>query len=85
MGKAIDDIIELISKVGQELDFDRTYPKGKMFDRIIVSNKLIKFKSIIKRDDGSVDVFQCYRVQHSDTLGPYKGGCGSMPTSISTT
>lgn len=74
MGKAIDDIIELITNVGQLLDFDHVYPGAKMFDRIITSNKLIKFKASVKKDDGTIDVFQCYRVQHSDTLGPYKGG-----------
>jgi glutamate dehydrogenase/leucine dehydrogenase len=79
MGQAIDDIIAMIQEVGKALDFDRRYPGGKMFERIIVSNKLIKFKAIIKKDDGSVDVFQCYRVQHSDTLGPYKGGIRLHP------
>ncbi|MEE9549155.1 MAG: Glu/Leu/Phe/Val dehydrogenase dimerization domain-containing protein, partial [Candidatus Binatia bacterium] len=27
-----------------------------------------------RMDDGSVKVFTGYRVQHNDTLGPYKGG-----------
>jgi glutamate dehydrogenase (NAD(P)+) len=28
----------------------------------------------VKMDDGRVEMFTGYRVQHSDTLGPYKGG-----------
>src|SRR3989440_6014123 len=28
----------------------------------------------VRRDDGSVDVFAGYRVQHSSVLGPTKGG-----------
>ena len=30
-------------------------------------------------DDGSVKVFTGYRVQHNDTLGPYKGGIRYHP------
>ena len=28
----------------------------------------------VKMDDGSVEVFTGYRVQHNNVLGPYKGG-----------
>ena len=32
-----------------------------------------------RMDDGSVKVFTGYRVQHNDTLGPYKGGIRYHP------
>ena len=28
----------------------------------------------VEMDDGTVDIFKGYRVQHSSLLGPYKGG-----------
>lgn len=80
MTSCYDCVINLISQVSEYLEFDRKYPGGKMFERIAISDKIIRFKAIISRDNGSVDVYQCYRVQHSDTLGPYKGGTRLHPT-----
>lgn len=34
----------------------------------------------VKMDDGSVEVFSGYRVQHNNALGPYKGGLRYHPT-----
>ena len=33
----------------------------------------------VKMDDGSVEVFTGYRVQHNNALGPYKGGLRYHP------
>ena len=34
----------------------------------------------VKMDDGSIEVFTGYRVQHNNALGPYKGGLRFHPT-----
>ncbi len=34
----------------------------------------------VKMDDGSVEMFTGYRVQHNDVLGPYKGGLRYHPS-----
>ncbi len=34
----------------------------------------------VKMDDGSVEIFTGYRVQHNSALGPYKGGLRYHPT-----
>lgn len=34
----------------------------------------------VKMDDGTIEVFSGYRVQHNNTLGPYKGGLRYHPT-----
>ena len=34
----------------------------------------------VKRDDGTIEVFTGYRVQHNNALGPYKGGLRYHPT-----
>lgn len=34
----------------------------------------------VKMDDGSIEVFTGYRVQHNNALGPYKGGLRYHPT-----
>ena len=39
-----------------------------------ISNSEIIVHFPVKMDDGSVEVFTGYRVQHNNALGPYKGG-----------
>lgn len=39
----------------------------------------ISFKVPIRRQDGSLCVFQGYRVQHNASRGPFKGGCAFIP------
>ncbi|MDH5678325.1 MAG: Glu/Leu/Phe/Val dehydrogenase [Nitrospinota bacterium] len=73
-------VMEMIRRTGEILEFDKRFPGAKMVERIAISDKIIRFKSIIPRDDGGVGVFQCYRVQQSDTLGPYKGGTRLHPS-----
>jgi glutamate dehydrogenase (NAD(P)+) len=34
----------------------------------------------VKMDDGSIEIFTGYRVQHNNALGPYKGGLRYHPT-----
>ena len=34
----------------------------------------------VKMDDGRIEVFTGYRVQHNNALGPYKGGLRYHPT-----
>lgn len=79
MESTINNIIDLLKKTNQRLGLDRLYPGERIIDRITVSDKIIRFKAIIRMDDGTAGIFQCYRVQHSDTLGPYKGGTRLHP------
>ena len=41
---------------------------------LIATNNEIVVNFPVKLDDGSVEVFTGYRVQHNNALGPYKGG-----------
>ncbi|MBI4665403.1 MAG: Glu/Leu/Phe/Val dehydrogenase [Nitrospinae bacterium] len=79
MTDSANKTVELLRKVGSLLELDTRYPGERIIDRIAASDKIIRFKSIIRMDDGTVGIFQCFRVQHSDTLGPYKGGTRLHP------
>src|SRR5271170_4967707 len=48
-------------------------------DRILYPKRAIAVSCPIHRDDGSVEVYQGYRVQHHLTLGPTKGGTRFSP------
>ncbi|VAX20387.1 NAD-specific glutamate dehydrogenase; NADP-specific glutamate dehydrogenase [hydrothermal vent metagenome] len=74
------DVVDQIQRAAAYIKLEEKYPNGNMRERITISNKIIRFKAIISMNDGSINVFQCYRVQHSDTLGPYKGGTRLHPT-----
>lgn len=40
-----------------------------------------RFELPLNRDDGSVEVFYGYRVQHEHSRGPFKGDCAFTPMS----
>ncbi len=64
-----EELLVIIEEAGQALGLDRNeYVKFKYPDREV------KVSLPIQMDDGTVRVFEGYRVQHSNVRGPYKGG-----------
>lgn len=49
-------------------------------DRLLLPKRAITVSCPIHRDDGSIAVFEGYRVQHLLTMGPTKGGTRFAPT-----
>jgi glutamate dehydrogenase (NAD(P)+) len=49
-------------------------------DRLLMPKRAITISCPIHRDDGSIAVFEGYRVQHHLTLGPTKGGTRFAPS-----
>jgi glutamate dehydrogenase (NAD(P)+) len=49
-------------------------------DRILLPKRAIAISCPIHRDDGSIAVYEGYRVQHHLTLGPTKGGTRFAPS-----
>ncbi|WP_435133611.1 Glu/Leu/Phe/Val family dehydrogenase [Formosa sp. A9] len=45
-----------------------------------ITNNEIIVNFPVKMDNGEVEIFQGYRVQHNNALGPYKGGLRYHPT-----
>ena len=75
----LEGLIVQIKEACELLELEKRFPGESLYERIVVSDRIIRFKAIVRMDDGSVGVFQCYRVQQSDTLGPYKGGTRLHP------
>ncbi len=48
-------------------------------ERILMPKRAITISCPVHRDDGSISVFEGYRVQHHLTLGPTKGGTRFAP------
>ncbi|MEW5911727.1 MAG: Glu/Leu/Phe/Val dehydrogenase [Thermodesulfobacteriota bacterium] len=50
-----------------------------LVERLLVTNKEVTVHVPVKMDDGSLRIFNAYRVQHNDVRGPYKGGIRYHP------
>ncbi|MDB5095746.1 MAG: gdhA, partial [Cyanobacteria bacterium RYN_339] len=48
-------------------------PKG-LVDRLFAPHRVVQTFSPVRMDDGELEVFPGYRVEHSNILGPYFGG-----------
>lgn len=55
-------------------------PAGRVFQRIVEPDRVLRFRITWERDDGTVEVNRAWRIQQSSALGPYKGGLRFHPT-----
>ena len=71
---------EVICSVGPLLESDAKYTKYAILDRLVVPDRIIKFKVVWLDDNQNIMVNTGYRVQFNNALGPYKGGLRFHPT-----
>jgi glutamate dehydrogenase (NADP+) len=71
---------EVIYSIAPLLESDPIYTKLGILDRLIVPDRVIKFKVTWLDDNNNVQVNTGYRVQFNNALGPYKGGLRFHPT-----
>ncbi|MCH7999732.1 MAG: hypothetical protein IIA91_09660 [Chloroflexi bacterium] len=50
-----------------------SHPKG-LLDQIKYTNSIYKFKFPLKNDDGTYEIIEAFRVEHSHHKSPVKGG-----------
>lgn len=50
------------------------YQSAQILERLTEPDRIIIFRVVWEDDDGNVRVNRGYRVQHSNAIGPYKGG-----------
>lgn len=58
---------------------DRPDVDAEMLQAIIKPKRQILVEVPVRRDDGTYETFQGYRVQHNDARGPFKGGLRYHP------
>jgi glutamate dehydrogenase (NAD(P)+) len=71
----LDNVIEQFNKTADLMHLNPNIRKI-----LSITNNEIIIHFPVKMDDGSVEVFTGYRVQHNNALGPYKGGLRYHPT-----
>jgi glutamate dehydrogenase (NAD(P)+) len=74
-GPVFDMAVNQFNVIADHLEI----PSGER-DRILLPKRAITVSCPIHRDDGTVAVFEGYRVQHLLTMGPTKGGTRFAPT-----
>lgn len=70
-----ENVVRQFNKAADLIDFDPEIRKilAKTTNEIIVNFP-------VKLDDGHIEIFTGYRVQHNSVLGPYKGGLRYHPS-----
>ena len=79
MGTVFENAISLVQQTADRLTLEKRYPGMQIIERMKIPDKIIMFRATVQLDTGPLKVFNCYRIQHSDVLGPYKGGIRFHP------
>ena len=71
---------EVIYSIAPLLESDEKYSRHSILDRLVVPDRIIKFKVTWMDDSQQIQVNTGYRVQFNNALGPYKGGLRFHPS-----
>jgi len=71
----MDNVMEQFNSAADHIDL---HPNIRKI--LSITNNEIVVHFPVKMDDGGVEIFTGYRVQHNNALGPYKGGLRYHPT-----
>ena len=71
---------EVIYSIAPLLESDDRYIKHAILERLVVPDRVIKFKVAWLDDNNKIQVNTGFRVQFNNALGPYKGGLRFHPT-----
>ncbi|MBL0708929.1 MAG: NADP-specific glutamate dehydrogenase [Sulfurimonas sp.] len=71
---------EVIYSIAPLLESNACYKKNSILDRLVVPDRIFKFKVTWLNDKNEMMVNTGYRVQFNNALGPYKGGLRFHPS-----
>ena len=71
---------EVIYSIAPLLESDTKYKRYAILERLIVPDRVIKFKVTWLDDNQNIQVNTGFRVQFNNALGPYKGGLRFHPS-----
>ena len=76
----VQAVSEVINSLSFIIDNDDKYQKYSILERLIEPERIIIFRVVWKDDNNKIQVNKGYRIQHSNILGPYKGGLRFHPS-----
>lgn len=74
---AIEEVAESICPVIAE---NEKYRRARVFERLLIPDRVIRFRVEWVNDKGEVEVNFGWRIEHTNVMGPYKGGLRFHPT-----
>ena len=74
---AIEEVGASIAPVIEE---NERYRKARVFERLLIPDRVIRFRVEWADDDGGIQINTGWRIQHCNLLGPYKGGLRFHPS-----
>ena len=73
-------VSEVMESIWPFLEKNPRYKKYALLERLIEPDRMISFRVAWLDDNNQVQVHRGYRIQHSNALGPYKGGLRFHPS-----
>ena len=73
-------VTEVVSDVWPLVEVEPDYQAAKVLERLTEPDRVVSFRVVWEDDDGHIHVNRGYRVQHSNAIGPYKGGLRFHPS-----
>lgn len=73
---AIEEVAESVCPV---IENNKVYQKARVFERLLIPDRVIRFRVEWVNDSGGVEVNFGWRIEHANVLGPYKGGLRFHP------
>ncbi len=80
MTDPFENAMRVVAESAEILRIGSLHPGKAILERLRIPDKIIRFRGSLQRDDGTIAVYECYRIQHNDLLGPYKGGIRFHPS-----
>lgn len=72
--KLLDVVGDLARGVEDYVNQHREFERERILERLVEPDRLIQFRVVWENDEGAAQVNRAWRVQHSNAIGPYKGG-----------
>ncbi|MEZ6317558.1 MAG: NADP-specific glutamate dehydrogenase [Phycisphaerales bacterium] len=66
--------------LGPVIEAHPEYQKARVFERLLIPDRIIRFRVEWVDDKGQVQINNAWRIEHTNVLGPYKGGLRFHPT-----
>jgi len=71
---------EVLTTLEPIVDKHPEFVKAKIFERIVIPDRVIMFRVPWLDDQGEIQINRGYRVQFNNAIGPYKGGLRFHPS-----
>jgi glutamate dehydrogenase (NADP+) len=76
----IQAVTEVIDSLWPFISANSKYTEQSLLERLVEPERVISFRVSWTNDKGEVQVNRGYRIQHSQSIGPYKGGLRFHPS-----